>query len=112
MKKRVGVLFTEPPLGTNKTSEKLRMALGLTLNDDNEVSLVFLGDSRAALAELDEKGANMLPITRHILMISKMKGRLYMESGGSWPVMSGLSPARVGRADVAGILNNANVLLH
>jgi hypothetical protein len=112
MSKRVCVIFNEFPLGTNKTSEKLRMALGLTLNDDNEVSLVFLGNSRRALVELDEKEANMLPVGKHLLMIVKMKGKIFAEEGGSWSVMDGLNPTTIGRAELNAMMDKANVLLH
>jgi hypothetical protein len=112
MNKKVCVIFSDYPMGTNKTSEKLRMTLGLTLNDDNEVSLVFLGNSRRALGDLDEKEANMQPVGKHLLMISRMKGKIFVEDGDVWPVSDGLKPTAISRAELKGMLDNANVLLH
>jgi hypothetical protein len=112
MKKKVCVIFTGYPMGTNRTSEKLRMSLGLTLNDDNDISLVFLGDSRHSLSPVDESAANMAPITRHLQMISKMKGKLFIENGGDWPLASGLTPSLIGKPELTDMVKNADVLLH
>lgn len=112
MSKKVCVLFTDYPLGTNKTAEKLRMTLGLTLSDENEVSLVFLGDSRHALGALDEGSVRMSPVGKHLQMIEKMKGKIFMESGWSRPVADGISPKSAGMDELRGMVDSAAVLLH
>ena len=112
MSKSVFVVLSDYPLGTNRTSEKLRMALGLTLNDDNAVSLVFLGKARHALAELDEPAAGMQPVNKHVAMLARLKASFYVEAGGAFPMLKEIKPVFIQPSEVDMLLDKADVLIH
>jgi len=112
MKKGVFVILNDYPLGTNRTSEKLRMALGLTLNDDNAVTLVFLGNARHALENLDEAAANMQPVGKHVAMLARLKAAFYVEAGGAFAVRKEINPVYIQPSEVDQLLDKADVLIH
>lgn len=112
MEKRIFLVFTDHPFGTNKTSEKLRMALGLFLNNDNKLHLLFLGNSRFALQELDEDKAHLKPITKHIEMLAELETAFYVESGGDFSFLNGFDFKSVLRSEVDRLLDTADMVIH
>lgn len=92
MGKEVFILFSEYPFGTDRFSEKLRMAVGLTLIDENSLNLVFLKNSRNALGELDETAIDMNPISKHIKMLSELGAKFFVEKGEDCNYLDGLKP--------------------
>lgn len=111
MKKNIFVVFSGYPLAGNRFAEKLRMALGLTLNDDNAVNLLFLGGARRALGTLNESAAGMLPVAKHTAMMTRLGVKFHAEEGDA-AYAPGLKINPVRLADAAGLLNNADVIIH
>ncbi len=112
--KKVAVLFTEFPLGTNSTGEKLRMSLGLTLNDDNEVHLLFMGKGRHALEALDESAAHMQPVNKHVSMLARLGARIYVETGGGFGYLPDAAAKLkvIQAADARALINEADAFIH
>lgn len=112
MEKQIYVVFTEYPFGTNRMSEKLRMSVGFTLNDDNGVNLVFLGKARHALTGLDEKEARMNQITKHLNMLAELKASFFVEEGGGFNLMPGINHKLIKGSEVDGLLDSADTVVH
>ncbi len=110
--KNIVVLFTGAPLGDNRLGEKLRMSLGLTLNDDNALKLVFMGKARHALEKLDEKAAHMQPVNKHVSMLARLGAKFYVESGGGFNYLPEVKAETVGGADAAALIRQADALIH
>ncbi len=81
MVKKVALLFSDYPFGTSRFSERLRMALGLSLNDDNSLSLIFLKNSRHALGRIDESAIGTGAIQKNVDMLIEMGASLFVENG-------------------------------
>lgn len=88
------------------------MAVGLLLNDDNKLNLVFLGNSRFALQGLDEDEAKLKPITKHIEMLAQFKAVFYVESGGDFSFLDGFDFQNVPRSEVDKLLDTADIVIH
>lgn len=112
MQKQIYILFTDYPFGTNRLAEKLRMSVGLTLDDGNVLNLVFLGRARHALRELDEKEISMNPITKHVDMLSQLKASFYVEEGSDFSFIKNLDLKPLKRLDVDALLDRADVVIH
>lgn len=107
MKKNVFVVFTENASGNEKEEEKLRMALGMTLNDDNAVNLIFLGDARSAL-----KGDGGQTATKHLSMLSRLKASFYVESDGDLEFLADIKPEEIDKSKVDSLLDRADIVVH
>lgn len=112
MQKQIFVVLTDYPFGTNRLAEKLRMSVGLTLDDGNVLNLVFLGRARHALQELDEKEIGMNPITKHVEMLSQLKASFYVEEGGNFSFKKDINFKSLKRPDVDALLDLADVVIH
>lgn len=112
MQKQIFIVLTEYPFAAERLSEKLRMSVGLTLNDDNAINLVFLGNSRYALQELDGNEIGMNPVTKHVDMLPQLKAAFYVEEGGNFSFKSGIDFKPLKRLDVDKLLDSADVVIH
>ena len=112
MQKQIFVVLTDYPFGTNRLAEKLRMSVGLTLDDGNVLNIVFLGRARHALQELDEKEIGMNPITKHVEMLSQLKASFYVEEGGNFSFKKDINFKSLKRPDVDSLLDSADVVIH
>ena len=112
MSKNVFIVFSDYPFGTNKVSEKLRLAVGLTLNDDNILSLIFLGHSIYALQELNETKANMKPISKHIEMLAELDIQFYVVDGDNFSISNNLKYQSIHANEFNDFLDSADVIIH
>ncbi|MEE8483909.1 MAG: hypothetical protein V3S46_04850, partial [Nitrospinota bacterium] len=87
MEKEICVLLTDYTKGDSLFSEKLRMAVGLTINDDLSVKALFLGNARRALEETDKAAAGTAEIKKHIETLSMMHAEILVEEGGEYSVL-------------------------
>ncbi|MBI5638709.1 MAG: DsrE family protein [Nitrospinae bacterium] len=112
--KKIAVLFTGLPLGTNHAGEKLRMSLGLMLNDGNEVHLLFMGNGRRALEKLDEAAAHMHPVNKHVAMLARLGARFHVEDGGGFGYLPEVAAKmKIIQAPEAGaLINDADAFIH
>jgi sulfur relay (sulfurtransferase) DsrF/TusC family protein len=76
-KKPVGVLFTRSPFESYKFSERLRMAVGLTLGK-NSVRIFFSGEGVFSLLKNDPQKFGMQPITKHIETLDMLKCPIFV----------------------------------
>ena len=112
MQKQIFVVFTDYPFGTNRLAEKLRMSVGFTLNDNNKINLVFLGNARHALRELDEKEIGMNPVTKHIDMLSQLKASFFVEEGGGFGLKQNMDFKPLKRSELDALIDSADVVIH
>lgn len=102
--KEICVVFAGPSLDTEKASEKLRMTVGLTLNDDNAVRVLFLGGSRKA----EPKGE----IAKHVEMLAELKVPLFVEEGGGFSLLAEEKYKRIKRSQVEEFFDKADVVIN
>ncbi len=112
MQKQIFVVFADHPFGTNRLSEKLRMSVGFTLNDENTINLVFLGDARHVLRELDEKEIGMNPVTKHVDMLSRLKASFFVEDGGDFDFKQNINFTPLKRSELDALIDSADVVIH
>lgn len=112
--KKIAVLFTGSPLGSNLTGEKLRMGLGLTLNDGNEVNLLFMGNARRALEKLDEAAAHMQPVNKHVAMLARLGARFHVEAGGDFSYLPEVAAKMkiIQQPEAGSLINDADAFIH
>jgi len=72
----VTVLITRTPFNTSRNSEALRMSVGLTLNDENSVQVLFLGDGVYMLTPLRPEVIGSLETEKHLEMLKLLNCRL------------------------------------
>lgn len=111
MNKKVFVVFSGNPLGSNRFSEKMRMALGLTLVDENQVNCLFLGGARNALGPLKEAAIGMQPVSKHAAMMARLGVKFFSEEGQN-PLLPGINAATLRPGEAAGLLSGADVIIH
>jgi len=111
MAKQVTMILSEYPFGTNRFAEKLRMGLGLTLNDDNSLNLVFLNNARHALKELDEAAIGMNPITRTVKILTDMGASIFAESGGGVDYLDGLEIDEINPDCLEPLLERSDIVI-
>lgn len=74
----IAVLIRESPFRSNRVSELLRMSVGLTIADGNNVSLFFLGDGVKALGPGNPEEAGMKLVEKHLKTLVLLKRPLYV----------------------------------
>lgn len=112
MAKSIFIIFTDYTFGTNKASEKLRLAVGLTLNDENNLNLVFLGNSCRVLQELDKSKANMKPVVKHIKMLAELDAKFYVEDAANFSITNNIKYQSIKVLDFVDLLDRANIVIH
>ena len=75
----VFVMFSEPLESIGLVSEKLRMSVGLKLNDDISLNLLFLKNSLPFLGKLEGENADTALIEKSLDMIIKLGTTIYAE---------------------------------
>jgi sulfur relay (sulfurtransferase) DsrF/TusC family protein len=81
--KKIVVIISKPPFNTIRSSEALRCAVGLTLEDENRVSVLFLGDGALTASSLTTKRAEELGWRKHIETLEMMEAELVAEKEAS-----------------------------
>lgn len=76
--KKVAVLIREAPLATVRTSEALRMAVGLTLSD-HQVHVLYLGDGAYAALDLKPEAVAQPGTQQSLELFEGMKVRQWVE---------------------------------
>tara|TARA_Y100000294_G_scaffold18333_1_gene15896 strand:+ start:209 stop:580 length:372 start_codon:yes stop_codon:yes gene_type:complete len=112
LSKNIFVFFADFPFGTNKTSEKLRLLVGLTLNDENVLNLVFLGNSRYALQVLDETKTELKPVYKHLEMLATLDAKFYVEDGVNFSIINNFKYESIQASEVNNLLDKADVVIH
>tara|TARA_Y100000031_G_C7988638_1_gene278078 strand:+ start:231 stop:569 length:339 start_codon:yes stop_codon:yes gene_type:complete len=112
LSKNIYVVFSDYPFGTNKTSEKLRLAVGLTVNDENILNIVFLGNARYALQELHETTSNMKPVFKHIEMLADLNAKFYVETGNNFSILNKIECQSIKTYELNDLLDKADVVIH
>ncbi len=77
--KEVIVVIRKSPFNTTRNSDALRMCVGLTLEEDNKVTAVLLGDSAYLLLENNPELVSSGIIQKHIETIKLLKHRVVVE---------------------------------
>ena len=112
MPKSIFIIFSDYTFETNKASEKLRLAVGLTLNDENILNLVFLGNSCHVLQELDKSKANMKPAFKHVKMLAELDAKFYVEDAGNFSISNNIKYQSIKPPEFIDLLDKANVVIH
>ena len=110
MKKEVFVVFDEYPFGTNHLSEKLRMSLGLTINDNISLNLLFLEKGKQAL-NLKDSSSMTKDILKNINMLNEMGAKFYIESGDT-PPLENIAPETFSRDGLEKVFDNADIIIN
>jgi sulfur relay (sulfurtransferase) DsrF/TusC family protein len=111
MAKEVTIILSEYPFGTNRFAEKLRMGLGLTLNDDNSLNLVLVKNGRHALKGLDETAIGMNPITRTVKILADMGASIFAESGGGFDYLDSLDIDEINPDCLEPLLERSDIVI-
>lgn len=77
--KNVVVVIQKLPFNTIRNQEALRCAVGLTLEEENKIKVVFINDGVFTLYSLDSKLAHSYNLPKHIETIIMMGGELIAE---------------------------------
>lgn len=79
-KKKVLVLVKRPPFGSEHAGEALRLAVGLTLADNNEITVALVGDGVGLLRELDPSAIAALEVKKHLDALQMLGVKLVAEA--------------------------------
>jgi sulfur relay (sulfurtransferase) DsrF/TusC family protein len=111
---RVSVVIKGSPFNSLRCSEALRMSLGLTLADDNRVSVIFVGDAVYALLEAQPELIESPEVGRHLETLLMLGHELIAEEEAlqergleefQYPV------ERRSRQEVAGLLAESTAVM-
>ena len=75
--KKILLTIDQPP--SEIVSEKLRMAVGLTMDDDNAISLLMIGAGVFNAVGVDEEAMGW-HIDKHLSMLQMMKVGIYVDA--------------------------------
>ncbi len=108
MEKEICVVLTDYTKGDSLFSEKLRMAVGLTINDDLSIKALFLGNARHALEEIDES----TEIKKHVETLSMMHAEIFVEEGGEYSIPPSIKYKNIPPSEVGKIIGKADIVIH
>ncbi len=77
--KKVVIIVRALPFNTIRNSEALRCAVGLTLEEENKIHVIFIGDGVLTAVSLDCKEALRLDLGKHIETLKMMDVELIAE---------------------------------
>ena len=77
--KKVAVIIRALPFNTSRNSEGLRCAVGLTIEDENKVCVLFIGDGVWTAASLDCPAAQERDLNKHVETLAMMEVELIAE---------------------------------
>ncbi len=112
MKKKIMVTIKEPPGGA--MSEKLRMSVGLTLDDNNEVSVLLIDDGVYTGLGMDEEKVGSKKIDKHLEMLEMMNVKVFAHEGsvkGRDVFLSKFGVEKVDDDEVARLLFESDVTI-
>lgn len=75
--KKIAVVIDRAP--DKNLSELLRMTVGMTIEDENKVSVLLLGDGVFCIGDVDEERLGF-DMAKHFEMLKAMKADLYAHS--------------------------------
>jgi tRNA 2-thiouridine synthesizing protein C len=77
--KKVVIIARTLPFNSIRNSEALRCAVGMTLEEENKVQVIFLGDGVWTAALLDSKAASSHDLGKHVETLEMMEAELVAE---------------------------------
>lgn len=109
--KKITVIVSESP--SPLVAERLRMSVGLTLEDDNKVGLLFTDSGVHTLGGVDQSSAGF-DLDRHLEMFTLMELPVYVhtpsaKARGVTVTRKGITP--VDDNEVAALLRESDLLL-
>lgn len=111
---QIAVLVHKSPFNTIRNSEGLRMAVGLTLEEDNKVTVVFVKDGVFLLGGVDPERIQSGTVKKHLETLRLLGHRLVAEResmeerGINPPEASAVKVDILSRHEVIKILSEAN----
>lgn len=77
--KNVAIVISALPFNTVRNSEGLRCAVGLTIEEENRVCVLFMGDGVWTAASLDCPAAQRRELHKHVETLNMMEVELIAE---------------------------------
>ncbi|MEW5768627.1 MAG: DsrE family protein [bacterium] len=77
--KKVAIIVRALPFNTIRNSEALRCAVGLTLEEENKISVIFMDDGVWTAASLDSKAALSRDLDKHVETLKMMEVEMMAE---------------------------------
>lgn len=77
--KKVAIVIQALPFNTMRNSEALRCAVGMTIEEENKIQVLFLDDGVWTAASLDCKAAKKQELDKHIETLGMMEVELIAE---------------------------------
>jgi len=77
--KKVAIVIQALPFNTMRNSEALRCAVGMTIEEENKIQVLFLDDGVWTAASLDCKAAKNQELDKHIETLGMMEVELIAE---------------------------------
>lgn len=77
--KKVAVVIRAMPFNTIRNSEALRCAVGLTIEEENKIRVLFIDDGVWTAASLDTKAAQARNLNKHVETLEMMEAELMAE---------------------------------
>ena len=77
--KKIGVILRNPPLKTVKNSEALRMSVGLTIEEENQVNVLFTGDGVLTLNPLKPEIVGLPSFQKPLETLTALEIPIYAE---------------------------------
>jgi sulfur relay (sulfurtransferase) DsrF/TusC family protein len=77
--KKIVIVVRALPFNTPRNAEALRCAVGMTLEDDNHVSVAFVGDGVWTAASLDSEAASSRDLRKHVEALEMMEAEMMAE---------------------------------
>jgi len=77
--KRVSIIISALPFNTERNSEALRCAVGLTIEEENKIQVLFIDDGVWTAVSLDCKAAKNQELDKHVETLEMMEVELIAE---------------------------------
>ena len=77
--KKIAVIIRNLPLNTVKNSEALRMSVGLTIEEDNQVNVIFTGDGVLTLGAIKPEAVSMPSFKKPLETLNMLEIPIYAE---------------------------------
>lgn len=77
--KKVAIIISALPFNTMRNSEALRCAVGLTIEEENKVVVLFMGDGVWIAVSLDSIAAQKLALHKHVETLQMMDVEMMAE---------------------------------
>jgi sulfur relay (sulfurtransferase) DsrF/TusC family protein len=77
--KKIAIIIRATPFNTIRNAEALRCAVGLTLEEENKIQVLFIDDGVWISASLDSKKALEYELNKHVETLEMMEVELIAE---------------------------------